>query len=122
MMLMCTNDGLAGLDAVKLPKGLGLRSEYDLYGYDAGVEINTEESADIVEPCGLMAPYVDGMPQVEGNGNANSPPSGAVDLLKELKPIARYSKPTIQGNADVPASFAWEPNKPVGKVTITRIR
>ena len=38
-------------------QGLGERKDYDIYAYDAGVKINTEKSNDIVNPCGLMAPY-----------------------------------------------------------------
>ena len=122
MMLMCTNDGLTGLDAVKLPKGLGERKDYDIYAYDAGVEINTEKSNDIVNPCGLMAPYAHGMPQVSTtDGNVNSPPSGSDLSIAEHKPIARYSNPTIKGIGDVPTNFGWDANRPVGKVTITRI-
>jgi hypothetical protein len=121
MMLMCTNDGLAGLDAVKLPKGLGESKDYDLYSWDAGVEFNTEMSTDIVDPCGLMAPYANGSPQVPADGNVNSAPSGADASIAESKPIARYTNPTIKGIGNIPASFGWDARKPVGKVTITRI-
>ena len=47
-MLVCTNDGFAGIDSVKLPI-----KKLTLYGmaYDARTEMNTENFADMVPPC-----------------------------------------------------------------------
>ena len=47
-MLVCTNDGFAGIDPVKLPM-----KQLTLYGmaYDARTEMNTEDFADMVPPC-----------------------------------------------------------------------
>ena len=47
-MLVCTNDGFAGIDSVKLPM-----KQLTLYGmaYDARTEMNTEDFADMVPPC-----------------------------------------------------------------------
>lgn len=131
MMMMCTNDGLAGLDAVRLPQGVGHVATYAVYAYDAGVELNTERSADIVDPCGLMAPLQNGQPQVsttDGNRNAppspsQAPPSAASDpSIQTHDPIARYRNPTVAGHGDIPANFAWKASKLVGKVTITKIK
>jgi len=47
-MLVCTNDGFAGFDSVKLPiKHLTVYAE----AYDARTEMNTEDFADMVPPC-----------------------------------------------------------------------
>ena len=37
-MLICTNDGFTGLDAVKLPRYVGQEAAYGIRGYDAGTE------------------------------------------------------------------------------------
>ena len=50
-MLICTNDGFTGLDAVRLPKRVGDTVSVATDAYDAGSEINTEDFADIVPPC-----------------------------------------------------------------------
>jgi hypothetical protein len=131
MMMMCTNDGLAGLDSAKLPENLYETKTYNVFAYDAGVEKNTELSADIVDPCGLMAPRAaNGQPQVStSDGNRNSPPSPSQTPpttdsdpnIQTIYPIARYTNPTISGNGDIPTNFAWKAQKPVGVVTITKI-
>lgn len=47
-MLICTNDGFTGLDAVRLP---GKMMTVFSVAYDARTEVNTEDFADIVPPC-----------------------------------------------------------------------
>ena len=63
-MLLPTNDGFVGLDALKIPKRPGVYTYY-LNGYDAGTEANDE----IVNGGG--APNVPGIPADPG-GNAGS--------------------------------------------------
>lgn len=47
-MLVCTNDGFAGIDTIKLPvKHMTVYAE----AYDARTEMNTEDFADMVPPC-----------------------------------------------------------------------
>ena len=48
-MLVCTNDGIAGIDSVKLP----FYKEKTIYAkaYDVRTEMNTEDFADLVPPC-----------------------------------------------------------------------
>ncbi|MEO8500814.1 MAG: spondin domain-containing protein [Vicinamibacteria bacterium] len=124
-MMMCTNDGLAGLDSVKLPNGVGDVRAYNVHAYDAGVELNTERAGDIVDPCAAMAPAGSipaGNPLLTPDGNVNSPPSGSATSIQTSNPVAPYSEPTIAGVGDVPANFAWDADKPVGRVTITRIK
>ena len=93
---MCTNDGLTGLDGVELPRGKGHALHYELFTYDAGVEVNDYHTPNIVDPCGLMAPYTlggsNGVPQVSvSDGNVNSAPSGADPSLATHDPIGHLS-------------------------------
>jgi hypothetical protein len=50
-MLICTNDGFTGVDAVRLPRRVGDELQWYSSAYDAGTEINTEDFADLVPPC-----------------------------------------------------------------------
>ena len=47
-MLVCTNDGIAGIDSIKLP--MKSKTVYAA-GYDIRTEMNTEDFADMVPPC-----------------------------------------------------------------------
>ena len=49
-MLIYTNDGFAGLDAVRLPTRVGDSEVVNAGSYDAGTELNTEVFAGIVLP------------------------------------------------------------------------
>ena len=67
-MLICSNDGFTGVDSLRLPNSRRARVAY-AGGYDAGSEINTERSEDIVDACSLLGPVVlDG----DDNGNENT--------------------------------------------------
>jgi len=50
-MVVCTNDGFTGLDAVRLPARTGGSVVFEAKAYDAGTEVNTEALADLVPPC-----------------------------------------------------------------------
>jgi hypothetical protein len=50
-MLICTNDGFTGVNALKLPSQVGDGVTVETAGYDAGTELNTEDFADMVPPC-----------------------------------------------------------------------
>ncbi len=107
-MLICTNDGITGLDGAALPAAGSV--VYMLNGYDAGTEDNSEASADIVDPCSALGPLgLDGDP----NGNENA----AVDS----RPHARiHLHPGIQGGSDLSAAaHGWV--NPLARVTITRL-
>ena len=108
-MLICTNDGFTGLDAVKLPKYVGQEAGYGLRGYDAGTEINTEDFADIVPPCqGLV-----GISSDDAGTGASNPALAENSVIK--------AHPNVQGGDDlVPSVHGW--SEPVGKVRIRRIR
>ncbi len=99
-MIICTNDGFAGLDSRTLPKGEGESKTFYLRAYDAGTELNTENRADIVP-----APFCNG----PGGTGADQP---AID---ESGVITRHD--SLQGIGDLPASFDW--SGPVVAVTVT---
>ncbi len=101
-MIVCTNDGFAGLDGRRLPHYDGGTEVYFLRGYDAGTEVNTEARGDIVP-----APFCG-----EGDGTDMSNPD-----LAENGVIRNHRG--IQGTGDLdPDIFDW--NNPVVKVTVTR--
>ncbi len=108
-MLICTNDGFLGLDAVKLPQHGS--EAFSLNGYDAGREQNTEASQDIVDPCSGLNPS---HPLADDpNGNED-----AAVATTPAEPIQHH--PGIKGKADLSKSFhGWR--NPVASVTITRL-
>jgi hypothetical protein len=109
-MLICTNDGFLGLDAVKLPPS-GLQ-EFLLAGYDAGREENTERSEDLVDPCSLLGPVA-----LRGDPNGNRD-SGAGITTSPAERIGHH--PGITGSADLSVALhSWA--DPVAKVTIERV-
>ena len=110
-MLICTNDGFAGLDSLRLPKNVGDSTTVLLNAYDAGTEINTEDFADIVPPCqGLIGVTSDD----SGAGMSNP-------ALAEGGVI--HSHVGIQGGNDLlplPGGIhGW--TDPVGTVEISRV-
>jgi Spondin_N len=108
VMLICTNDGFTGLDSVRLPKEGSVT--YHAAGYDAGTENNTEQSADIVDPCSPLGPA-----PLAGDPNGNE--DAAVDTSPH-GPIHHH--PGIAGGADLSASMhGW--TNPVAEITIERI-
>jgi hypothetical protein len=100
-MLVCTNDGFAGLDAKRLPTRAGQTRHYVVGAYDAGTEINTELRRDLVPepPCG------------EGPGSTMSDPA-----LAENGVVRRHR--TLRGVGDLDPALDWR--GPVALVTITR--
>lgn len=103
-MLICTNDGIAGAGSLPLPRS-GTATYY-LLGYDAGTEMNTELSADLVDPCSALGPVVlDGDP----NGNNN-------DGIDTADAIGFH--PGIDAGGDLLAAHGWM--GPVLELTITR--
>ncbi len=99
-MIVCTNDGFAGLDARRLPAWDGESRTFYLRGFDAGTELNTENRADIVP-----APFCNGP-----GGNPDDQPE-----IDENGRITRHR--TLRGVGDLPDSFDWR--GPVVKVTVT---
>ena len=102
-MIVCTNDGFAGLDSKRLPRA-GRTATYYLRGYDAGAELNTELRADIVPAPFCSTPV--GAP----GGNGEDQPE--IDGFGRISP-----HPTLRGVGDMPDRFDWR--GPVLKVTVT---
>jgi Spondin_N len=109
-MLICTNDGFLGLDAVKLPRS-GSQT-FLLSGYDAGREQNTEISEDLVDPCSALGPApLRGDP----NGNRDSGPG-----ITTSPPERIAHHPGITGVGDLSTDLhGW--SDPVAEVTIERL-
>lgn len=105
-MLICTNDGFTGVDAIRLPRGR--RSVvHELAAYDAGTETNTEAWADLVPPCAQLTGFGD-----QGGTGVSNP------ALFENGVIAHH--PGIAGVADlVPAVHGW--TDPVAIIEIRRV-
>jgi hypothetical protein len=107
-MLICTNDGFLGLDAVRLPKDGS--ETFLLNGYDAGREQNTEQSVDLVDPCSALGPAV-----LAGD------PDGNEDAAVATVPaeVIRHHQ-NIQGTGELSvAQHGW--SDPVAAVTVERI-
>jgi hypothetical protein len=107
-MLICTNDGFTGVNALKLPSKVGASVTVETAGYDAGTELNTEDFADIVPPCQGLIGVSSGEP---GTGTSNP-------ALAEGGVIAHHAG--IFGGADlVPAIHGWDTGAPVARITVT---
>jgi hypothetical protein len=107
-MLICTNDGFLGLDGIQLPSH-GMRT-FELVGWDAGRENNTEQSEDIVDPCSALGPV-----PLSGDPNGNRDTDVAT-----VPPEPIHLHPGIAGSGDLsPAMHGW--SNPVARVTIGRL-
>ncbi|VAV95822.1 hypothetical protein MNBD_ACTINO01-106 [hydrothermal vent metagenome] len=100
-MLICTNDGFAGISGAKVSDR---RAETTRYGraYDAGTEINTQSFVDLVPPCSNST---------SGTGTSNPD-------LAENGTVQRHRGITETGDLS-PATHGWD--DPVIKVTIERV-
>ena len=107
-MLICTNDGFTGVDALTLPSQVGQSITAYTNSYDAGTEMNTEDFADIVPPCqGLIGVSSDD----EGTGTSNP-------ALAENGVITLH--PGVEGGDNLqPDLHGW--NDPVAKIEVTRV-
>jgi Spondin_N len=109
-MLICTNDGFLGLDAVRLPSH-GARA-FLINGYDAGRENNTQDSQHLVDPCTDLGPV-----PLPGD------PDGNVDdgAVLTNPPMRIHHHPNIQdgvGELTV-ADHGWR--DPVAVAVVSRI-
>ncbi len=103
-MLICTNDGFAGIDSTRLPRRVLFRP---IRAYDAGTEINTEDFADIVPPC----PALTGVETTDAGTGASNP------ALAEGGVVTRHRG--VFGISDlIPALHDWR--GPVGFMVIVR--
>jgi hypothetical protein len=102
-MLVCTNDGLTGLDSAQLPHDYSVATYY-VNGYDAGTELNDERSQTIVDGCGKV-----GTLPLPMDGDSRVATSEVV-----------HHHPGIMGTADLSKSaHGW--NNPVAKITIQKV-
>jgi Spondin_N len=110
-MLICTNDGFLGLDAVRLPSH-GARA-FLINGYDAGRENNTQDSQHLVNPCTALGPVpLPGDP----DGEADSGPG-----VSTVPPVPIHHHQNIQdgvGELTV-ADHGWR--DPVAVAVVSRI-
>lgn len=106
-MLICTNDGVTGVDRAHLPNRVGQEWVGYADAYDAGTELNTEDLADMVPPCQALTPAGS-----DDTGTGSSDPD-----LAENGVIHHHEG--IEGDADLdPDVHDWE--NPVAKVTVRR--
>lgn len=87
-MLVATNDGFTGLDGINA-YDLTAQQTFEVYALDAGTEVNTESKADVLGGLGHVAEH------------------GVV-----------HRHTGIRGDVDIAKSYAFDPAKPVGRVTI----
>jgi hypothetical protein len=109
-MLICTNDGFLGLDAVRLPRHGS--SAFLINGYDAGREQNTELSQHLVDPCSDLGPAVlAGDP----NGNLDAGPG-----VSTVPPVPIHHHPNIEGGGHLSTALhGWR--DPVAVAVVSRI-
>ena len=106
-MLVCTNDGFTGVNALRLPARVGRSVTEQTVAYDAFTELNTEDFANIVPPCQALIGVSSGEP-----GTGVSDPALAEGGV--IQPHAG-----ILGGADlVPEVHGW--TDPVAEITVTR--
>ncbi len=104
LMLICTNDGFTGADAIRLPGGFQEEVHYTR-AYDAGTEVNDEIAGSIVGPCFGIGPVVG---PVGGNGRTGE--TGVVRM-----------HPNVQGTiGDLTSAHAWV--GPVARISVQRIK
>ena len=105
-MLVCTNDGFAGVDSVRLP--INQKTVYAM-AYDARTEMNTEDFADLVPPCQAA---IGVSSDDEGTGTTN--PELAEDGIV-------IPHPGIVGDEDLLQNVhSW--GNPVVKIDIVRMK
>lgn len=107
-MLICTNDGFAGRNRVRLPRRVGHARTAYARAYDAGSEINTEDFADIVPPCQIF-----GATSSDDEGTGMSNPA-----LAEHRRVRPHRG--IRGGNDLERRLhGWK--NPVAKIVVERI-
>ena len=103
LMLICTNDGFAGLNAARLPGGFN-EAVFYAAGYDSGTEVNDEVAGSIVGPCFGIGPVTGLM-----GGGGRTAENGVVHMHRG-----------IQGIADLTSAHDW--TGPVARIVVQRIK
>jgi len=104
VMLICTNDGVAALRGVRLPRGSKSQTYY-ARGYDAGTERNEETSTTIVDPCFAIGPTMG-----DADGNDRTATNNRI----------RYHRGIKGGAALDPTLHGWD--GPIARITVRRIK
>jgi len=99
-MVVCTNDGITGLDSILLPNKKGETVKAYVFAWDAGTEVNTDALSDLVPPCSGGT---------TGTGTTNP-------ALAEGGVIAPH--PGLVGEAA--AQWSFDPDQAVAVFEITR--
>lgn len=107
-MLGRTNDTFSGLHGINLLSISGTQT-FDLAAYDAGTEVNTELASDLIA--------FRGSGHVAENGVIHlSPGIRGIDHLDNGLGVDANGERT-----DAPASWRWDVNSPVARLTITAV-
>lgn len=115
-MLIRTDDGFTGVDTLRLPKKVDDEVVVETASYDAGMEINTEDVADIVPPCQAL----NGVSSSD-SGTVTSDPNLAENGVIHPHPginSTADTDPNDGGDDLTRAAHGW--SDPVGQITITR--
>jgi hypothetical protein len=107
-MLGRTNDTFSGQHAINLLDIVGTQT-FELAAYDAGTEVNTELAADLIA--------------LGGNGRVAE--NGVIHLSPGLRGIDHFDNglgyDANGERTDAPASWRWDTNSPVARLTITAV-
>jgi hypothetical protein len=103
-MLICTNDGFAGVDGARVSPRTR-QTTRNGQAYDAGTEVNTQDFDDLVPPCAAMS----GVDAGTGTSNPGLSENGVVRRHRGISEVGDLS----------PAANGWR--GPVIKVTIERV-
>lgn len=97
-MLVCTNDGFAGVAGLKLPKKLGATTTYSSPAWETGTERNTERYADMMPPCQSLI----------GISDPAGQPGTAVSNLELVEAGVVHLSAGITGAGQLdPATYGW---------------
>jgi len=114
-MLIPTNDGFIGLDSLPIPRASGTYV-YDLYGYDAGTEVNDEVL--FTQSCDAMTPGVPGDPTGLAGTGGTGVASVEPNLTVHIHPGIVGDLDPAGGPSDLSSAYHdW--TNPVARLVIT---
>jgi hypothetical protein len=114
-MLLPTNDGFVGLDSLPIPRASGTYI-YDLYGFDAGTEINDEIL--FTESCDASTPGIPGDPPELGGQNGTGVAAFETNLTVHIHPGNVGDLDDAGGPSDLSSAYhQW--HNPVARLVIT---
>ncbi|WP_435319538.1 spondin domain-containing protein [Haloarchaeobius sp. TZWSO28] len=106
-MMLATNDGFAGVDSIRMPRGPGEVVTAPIFAYDAGVECNSEKAADLVQEAFLFTDVV----------SSGTQATSEQDLTCNAEGFVHHHQ-GILGVCDLDViKHGWD--GPVGTITIT---